>query len=292
MIRPRFSIPLPSGRLELGERTLVMGVLNVTPDSFSDGGLYLDPKAAAARALEMEKEGADLIDIGGESTRPGSARVPVEEELRRILPVLERLRDMARVPLSVDTWKPEVAERAVEAGASLINCVAFGDTEAMARVAARSGAALLLMHVRGTPETMHQLPPLPDVLKEVSGGLRALLETASAAGLTPDRILLDPGFGFGKNGAENYALLARLEELRALGRPLVVGTSRKSFLGATLGLPPAERVFGTAATVTAAVLAGAHMVRVHEVAAMAQTARVTDEILRQAVSPKPSPRRV
>ncbi len=280
-MRPRFSIPLPAGSLELGERTLVMGVLNVTPDSFSDGGRYLEPGTAAERALEMEREGADLIDIGGESTRPGSARVDAEEELRRVLPVFERLRPSLRVPLSVDTWKPEVAERAVAAGASVINYPALGDIASMSRVASRLGVALLLMHVRGRFETMHQLPPMADVVGEVAGDLRALLKTAADAGLPPQRVLLDPGFGFGKNGRDNYILLARLGELRALERPVVAGTSRKSFLGLTLKMPPAERIFATAATVTAAILGGAHIVRVHDVAAMVQVARVADEVLAQ-----------
>ncbi len=282
MKRPAFHVPLPGSGpgegLDLGERTLIMGVLNVTPDSFSDGGDYLNPQAAIARAQEMEREGADLVDIGGESTRPGSARVSAGEELHRILPVVEGLRGVLPVPISVDTYKPEVAERAVAAGARLINCVALGDTRDMARVAARTGAALVLMHVRGQPETMHRLPPLADVLGEVTTGLQQLQQTALEAGLPSERLLLDPGFGFGKNGEENYELLAGLSRLHALGRPLITGTSRKAFIGNTLGAAASERIFGTAATVTAAVLAGVHIVRVHDVAAMVQVVRVADAI--------------
>jgi dihydropteroate synthase len=256
-----------------------MGILNVTPDSFSDGGLFLDAGAAVARAQQMEEEGAACIDIGGESTRPGSARTEAEEELRRVLPVIEALAGRLRAPLSVDTVRPQVAERALAAGASIINYVAFtGATAAMAELAQRAGAALVLTHVRGEPATMHQLPPLADPAGEVRDGLEKLKAEAVAAGLPAERVWLDPGLGFGKNGDENFAVLARLGELQQLGCPLVVGPSRKSFLGRLLDLPVGQRRFGAAATVTAAVLAGAHVVRVHDVAEMAQVARVADAI--------------
>lgn len=282
MRRPRYRLCLPRGELLLGERTLVMGILNVTPDSFSDGGLYLAPEQAVERAREMEQQGADLIDVGAESTRPGSARISEAEELARLLPVLEGLRGHISIPISVDTYKPAVAERAAAAGAELINFPAMGDIAAMARVACRAGVPLAAMHMRGTPENMHRLPPLEDVVGEVMAGLRELRGQACAAGLPQQALLLDPGFGFGKNGDENYALLTGFAELHQLGCPLLAGTSRKSFIGRTLELPPDQRAWGTAATVTAAILAGAHMVRVHDVAQMAQVARVADRILNAA----------
>lgn len=266
----------------LGERTLVMGILNVTPDSFSEHGRYQDPQAALERARELEAEGADIVDIGGESTRPGSEPVSLDEELRRVMPVLEAAARTLRIPISVDTSKPGVARRAVAAGAALINYVATGPVEEMARVAAESNTALLVMHIRGTPQVMHQLPPLPDVLREVEEGLERLRGQVLEAGLPASHLLLDPGFGFGKNGAENFELLAGLGRLHRLGHPLVVGTSRKSFIGKALGIPADQRDWGTAATVTAAILAGAHVVRVHDVAAMVQVSRVADQILGHA----------
>ncbi len=276
--RPRFEI----GPFPLGARTLVMGVLNVTPDSFSDPGLYEKPEAAAARAIEMERQGADLIDVGGESTRPGSWPVPAAEEARRVLPVFEALRGKLRIPLSIDTCKAEVAAQAIQAGAAMVNHPALDASldAGMARTVAQSGAALVLMHVRGRPGTMHQLPPLADVVGEVESGLDRLLKSAQAAGIDSSRVLLDPGFGFGKNGAENYALLAGLGRLHILGRPLVAGVSRKRFLDPEQRHPPGKRIFGTAAAVTAAILAGAHVVRVHDVEEMTQVVRAADEILR------------
>ncbi len=277
--RPRFRLLLPKGELLLGERTLVMGVLNVTPDSFSDGGLYLAPERAIAHALEMERQGADLIDIGAESTRPGSERISEAEELSRLLPVLEGLRGRLGIPVSVDTWKPAVARQALSAGAQLINLPALAPVEDMARVVRQGGVPLIVMHVRGKPEAMHRLPPLEDVVGEVRAGLQELRDRAWGAGLPRQALILDPGFGFGKNGEQNYRLLAGLARLHELGCPLLAGTSRKSFIGGTLGLPPRERAWGTAATVTAAILAGAHIVRVHDVPEMVQVARVTDQIL-------------
>lgn len=256
-----------------------MGILNVTPDSFSDGARYAEVPAAVERALEMEAQGADIIDIGGESTRPGSARISEDEELRRVLPVIERLRGRLRVPLSVDSYKPGVARRAVQAGAEIINFPALTPIAEMATVAAHAGVPLILMHVRGTPDTMHKLPPLEDVTAEVSAGLAHLRDEAVGAGLQPENIILDPGFGFGKNGDENFRLLARFAELHRLGCPLLAGTSRKSFIGRLLDAPPQQRTWGTAATVTAAILAGAHIIRVHDVAEMVQVASTADRIV-------------
>jgi len=283
--RARFRLRLPSRTLLLGERTLVMGVLNVTPDSFSDGGLYLVPREAAERALELERAGADILDIGGESTRPGSASVTAEEELRRVLPVLERLRGKLRIPISIDTRKAAVAEAAIAAGAEIINDVsALRAGPMLAGVARRRRVPVVLMHMRGTPRTMQQRPFARNVLRDVAVGLRAALARARKAGLRRSQILLDPGIGFGKSYEQNYELLAHLPQLAALGYPLLVGPSRKAFIGAALGkkgspLPPDERLWGTAAAVAASVLGGAHIVRVHDVAEMVQVARVTDAIL-------------
>lgn len=274
-------IKLPARALALGQRTLVMGVLNVTPDSFSDGGLFLDPGAAASRALQMEKDGADILDIGGESTRPGSKPVPAAEQLRRVLPVLEKLRGKLRIPISIDTSSAEVADAAAEAGAEILNDVTglHGDPR-LAEVARRRKLALVLMHMHGEPRTMQKKPFARDVMRDVTAGLRRAVAAATRAGIARGKIILDPGIGFGKTYAQDYELIARLGEFARLGFPLLVGTSRKKFIGRVLdGRPPAERIFGTAATVAACILNGAHIVRVHDVAEMAQVARVTDAVL-------------
>jgi dihydropteroate synthase len=276
---------LRSGVLEIGERTLVMGVLNVTPDSFSDGGKFLDPRSAIQHALEMERAGADLLDIGGESTRPGSTGTAAETELARILPVLEGLHGALKIPIAVDTRKSQVAEAAISAGAQIINDVSgLRFDPRLAEVAQRRGVPLILMHMRGEPATMQKGPFARDVMKDVVQGLRASIRKARAAGVRKSRILIDPGIGFGKSFEQNYELLRKLPELAKLGYPLLVGTSRKGFLGATLArngkpAPSEERLWATAATVTASILGGAHIVRVHDVAEMAQVARVADCLL-------------
>ena len=284
--RRRFKLRLPSTTLLLGERTLVMGVLNVTPDSFSDGGLFLDADAAVARALEIERAGADLLDIGGESTRPGSSGVSAEEELRRILPVLEKLRGKIRIPISVDTSKSEVAEAAAAAGAEILNDVtALRNDPRIAEVARRRKLPIILMHMRGEPRTMQKGPFAKDVIRDVLKGLRHSIALARRAGVAKSQIIIDPGIGFGKNYAQNFELLRRLPELSKLGNPLLVGTSRKSFIAHILRAQSEqasegdERIWGTAATVAASILQGAHIVRVHDVAEMVQVARVTDAIL-------------
>jgi dihydropteroate synthase len=269
----------------LGERTLIMGVLNVTPDSFSDGGKFLTVRDAVKQALTMEKSGADLIDIGAESTRPGSSETNAEEELRRLLPVLKALRGKLRVPISVDTRKAAVAEASIREGAEMINDVSgLRHDAALAAVAAKYDAPLVLMHMRGVPRTMQKAAFARDVLKDVLRGLRQSLEIARRAGIKKSQIILDPGIGFGKSFAQNYELLRKLPQLAKLGHPLLVGTSRKGFLGKTLSrdgntAPLEDRIWGTAATVTASILGGAHIVRVHDVAEMAKTARVADFIL-------------
>jgi dihydropteroate synthase len=283
--RRKFRLRLPSGMLVLGERTLIMGVLNVTPDSFSDGGLFLDPEAAVARAIAMEAAGADIIDIGGESTRPGSSGISADEELRRIIPVVQGLRGKVGIPISVDTSKSEVAEAAAAAGAEIVNDVsALRNDPRIAEVARRRKLPLTLMHMRGEPTTMQNKPFARDVLRDVTQGLRQAVATARRAGVANTEIILDPGIGFGKSYAQNCELLARLPELARLGFPILVGTSRKSFIGGVLTSesrtrPGNERVWGTAATVAASILQGAHIVRVHDVAEMAQVAQVSDAIL-------------
>jgi dihydropteroate synthase len=283
--RKTFRLKLPSGTVVLGRRTLVMGVLNVTPDSFSDGAKFLDPQHAIEHALEMERAGADLLDIGGESTRPGSTGTDADTELARILPVLEGLRDKLKIPISIDTRKAQVAEAAVSAGAQIINDISgLRCDPRIAEVAQRSGVPLILMHMRGEPATMQKSRFARDVIKDVTQGLRASITRARKAGVRKSQIILDPGIGFGKSFEQNYELLRKLRELAKLGYPLLVGTSRKGFLGATLArngkpAPPEERLWATAATVTASILGGAHLVRVHDVAEMAQVARVADCLL-------------
>jgi dihydropteroate synthase len=283
--RRKYRLHLRSGVLELGERTLVMGVLNVTPDSFSDGGKFLDPQSAIQHALEMERAGADLLDIGGESTRPGSTGTAAETELARVLPVLEGLHGALKIPIAVDTRKSQVAEAAISAGAQIINDVSgLRFDPRLAEVSQRRGVPLILMHMRGEPATMQKVPFARDVMKDVVQGLRASIRKARAADVRKSQIVIDPGIGFGKSFEQNYELLRKLRELAKLGYPLLVGTSRKGFLGVTLArdgkpAPPEERLWATAATVTASILGGAHIVRVHDVAEMAQVARVADCLL-------------
>jgi len=268
-----------------GERTLVMGVLNVTPDSFSDGGKYLDAKAAVRRAVEMEEAGADILDIGGESTRPGAEPVSAEVEMGRVLPVLEGLRGRLKIPISIDTQKARVAEAALAAGAEMVNDVsALGADAEMGGVVRRARAAVVLMHMRGRPETMQRRPFARDVMADVMRGLRNGLARARRAGIPGGRVILDPGIGFGKSVEQNCEILARLAELARLGCPLLVGTSRKSFIGKLVGGKAEDwKTWGTAAAVAAAVLGGAHIVRVHDVAEMVAVVRVADEIRRERI---------
>jgi dihydropteroate synthase len=279
--RKNFRLRLPSRTLVLGERTLVMGVLNVTPDSFSDGGKFLDAERAVPRALEIEREGADILDIGGESTRPGSEAISADEQLARILPVLKKIRGRLKIPISIDTQSAAVACAAIEAGAQLINDIsALRHDPQMAALAKSAGVPVILMHMRGEPRTMQHGPFARDVMKDIADGFRHALHRAERAGLECSKILLDPGIGFGKNYKQNFEVLARLPELSKFGCPIVIGTSRKRFIGAALGnLPSEERRWGTAATVTASILGGAHIIRVHDVKEMAQVAKLTDRVL-------------
>ncbi len=274
--------------MHFGERTLVMGILNLTPDSFADGGLYLDPGAAEAAAAEMEARGADLIDVGGESTRPGSEAITADEEIARVRPVLERLARSISIPVSIDTSKRSVAELALGEGASLVNDVTgLRYDAALAEIAARSGAGLILMHARGRSRDMYKEARYASVPLEVAGELGASVDRAIDAGVKRESIVLDPGLGFAKRPEHSYAALAALPQFAALGRPLLVGPSRKSFLGAAIGeRAPAGRDMATAAAVTAAVLLGAHIVRVHNVPDMVDVVRVADAV-RRADSPVP-----
>jgi dihydropteroate synthase len=280
MTRRHFVWKLAGHELLLGERTLLMGVLNVTPDSFSDGGKYLDPDRAFARAVELEEQGADIIDIGAESTKPGSERVSEAEELRRLVPVLKRLRGKSTVPISVDTYKAAVAEKAIEYGAALINDPSGLTFDAqLARVAAKHDAGLIITHMRGTPETWDKLAPLKDVLGAILKDLDASTHRAVRSGVDRARIAIDPGLGFGKRKEQNAEILARLSELASLEFPLVLGPSRKSFLPQTENASQAFLQSATAAAVTASILGGAHVVRVHDVAEMKAAALLADQIL-------------
>jgi dihydropteroate synthase len=261
-----------------------MGIVNVTPDSFADGGRYLDPAAAVRQARALAAEGADLLDVGAESTRPGSPGVPAGEERARLLPVLERLLDDPPCPVSVDTSKPEVAEPALALGAHMVNDVTgLRDGPALARVCAAHGAGLSVMHMQGTPRTMQADPRYDDLLGEIRASLETAIATAEAAGVAPESLCVDPGIGFGKTVAHNLTLLKRLDAFRPLGKPILVGPSRKSFIGALLDhLPPSERLEGTLAASVMAVVGGAHIVRVHDVAAVRRAVRVA-EAIRDAV---------
>ena len=266
----------PGGSLVFGKRTVVMGVLNVTPDSFSDGGAWIDPDRAVRHARDMVREGADLIDVGGESTRPRSRPVPAAEEIRRVVPVIERLAG-EKILVSIDTSKAAVAAAAFRAGAKILNDVtALRGDPAMARTAARAKVAVVLMHMKGTPRTMQRNPEYGDVVEEILEFFREILRNAWRAGIERDKMILDPGIGFGKSPGHNLEILRRLDEFRSLGLPLAIGTSRKSFIGRALGRRVDDRVSGTAATVAAAILRGADLIRVHDVREMTDVARMTD----------------
>jgi dihydropteroate synthase len=276
------SVPLRTSRREmvLGERTLIMGILNVTPDSFSDGNRFASPDVAVEEGLRMAGEGADMIDIGGESTRPGSDPVPQEEELRRVIPVIRGLATRTDIPLSIDTMKASVAREALVEGAEIVNDVSSMDFDhQMARVVADTGAAVVFMHMRGMPKTMQTGDLTYRSLRgEIVAFLRSRIDRARENGIEPVRVMVDPGLGFGKTGADNLRLIHYLGELKVLGRPIVTGASRKSFIGQITGGKPHERIEGTAAAVTAAVLNGSRIIRVHDVAAMKKVAAMADAL--------------
>ena len=263
----------------LGERTLVMGILNLTPDSFSDGGRLAGTEAAVAEGLRLFEDGADWVDVGGESTRPGAARVAAEDETRRTVPVVEGLRRRGSGPISIDTTKASVARAALDAGADLVNDVsAFGYDPAMASLVAERGVPAVLMHLRGDFDAMHRAPSYRDVMGEVVSELGAALHQAVEKGIARDQLILDPGIGFSKNASHSLEALRRIGEMEALDRPVLVGPSRKSFIGKVLDLPADRRLMGTAAAVAACVLQGAHVVRVHDVREMVEVVRIADAI--------------
>jgi len=299
-MRPVFEWNLGSRSLQLGKRTLIMGVVNVTPDSFSDGGLYCDPARAVEFALQMLDDGADIIDVGGESTRPGArvatgddairegSRRPVteEEELQRVIPVIKSLKRKGRdAVVSIDTYKASVARAAVDAGAEIVNDVSgFRWDRQMMKTLAALKCGAVLMHMRGRPEEWRTLPPVQDVVMLVKRELREWVDVALMAGVKRERVALDPGFGFGKSFQENYPLLRRFEEFHDLRYPLLAGVSRKSFIGRALAkngndAPIEDRVFGTVATETAVILKGAHIVRTHNVRACVDAAKIADIVV-------------
>jgi dihydropteroate synthase len=275
----RFVLALGEHTLELGKRTLLMGVVNVTPDSFSDGGDYLDPAEAADRCFQLVDDGADIVDVGGESTRPGAEAASEETELRRVMPVLERISGKMKVPVSIDTVKPRVAREALSAGAAMVNDISGLRDPELVSVVSESGAAVIVMHMKGTPRTMQDNPHYDDLMGEIIAFLEERVGFAVASGVEEDKVLIDPGIGFGKTVDHNYQIIDRLEELRCLGRPIVVGPSRKSFIGKVVNAEAGQRVFGTAAAVTWCIANGADIVRVHDVKEMKQVAAVADRFL-------------
>jgi dihydropteroate synthase len=267
--------------LRVGERTLVMGVINATPDSFSGDGLAGDVGAMVARGEEMAAEGADLLDIGGESSRPGAQPMDAATETARVLPVIEALRSRANIPISIDTYKAEVARAALDAGATVINDIsALRMDAAMAALAAARGAPVVVMHMLGSPRTMQDNPRYDDLMGEIAAYLRDAVDIAERAGVARDQVIVDPGFGFGKTPQHNLEIVRRLRELRSLGQPVLLGPSRKSTIGKVLDLPPGERLEGTLAVVALAIANGADMVRVHDVRAVVRAARMADAVVR------------
>src|SRR5262245_58572007 len=278
--RQPYTLTLRGSSCVLGPRTWIMGVLNVTPDSFSDGGRFISVDDAIAEGLAQFEAGADIVDVGGESTRPGASMVPADDEIRRVGPVIEGLRRRGASYVSIDTTKAAVARAALDAGADLVNDVSgFRYDAAMAPLVAQRGVPAVLMPLRGEFQAMHRQPAYGDVAREVASELSQRVAEAERAGVASGQLLLDPGLGFAKDASHTLELLRRLPELARLGRPLLVGPSRKSFIGRVLDLPAGERLFGTAAAVAACVLGGAHGGRVHDVGPMVQVARVCDAIL-------------
>lgn len=278
----RHSLPLRTSKreIEVGERTLVMGIINVTPDSFSDGGKFTTSRMAVEEGIRMVEDGADMIDIGGESSRPGSDPIPEEEELRRVIPVIKGLAGNTSVPLSIDTMKAAVAQAALAEGAEIVNDISsLNHDSRMAEVVAQSGAAVILMHMRGTPKTMQTGDLVYRSLRgEVISFLKQRIDVAVNKGVCPSQIMIDPGIGFGKSAMDNVRLIKHLRELTILGRPMVVGPSRKSFIGQVTGGGPQERIEGTAAAATAAIMNGCRVIRVHDVKAMKKVAAMSDAL--------------
>lgn len=279
VLKTQFSLRLRKQNLDLSKRTLLMGILNITPDSFSDGGIYFEKEKAIARGIKMTEEGADIIDIGGESTRPGSKLLDTDEELRRVIPVIEALSKEIDIPISIDTYKSEVARSAIQAGAEIINDISGLRLDpTLASVAAREGVPIVLMHIRGTPETMQKDVRYESLFSEIIQCLNESINRAESAGIDPEQIVIDPGIGFGKTLDDNLLIIKNLSEFRILGKPILVGTSRKSFLGKILDAETGERLEGTLASIAISVLNGAHIIRSHDVGQARKAIAVSDAI--------------
>ncbi len=280
--RDEFLLKCGKFRLRLGRRTYVMGVLNLTPDSFSGDGIYKDLDRATERAQQMADQGADIIDVGGESTRPGAKPVSVGEEMTRVLPVVKRLAKVLKIPISIDTSRSELARACLDLGASIINDIrGLRADQGLAKLAARYDAGVIIVHIKGRPRTMQKSPTYKSLISEIIASLRGSIRIARRYGVGDGRIIVDPGIGFGKTTDHNLEILQRLREFKFLGRPIMVGTSRKSVIGNILGLPVEERGWGSAATVALAVANGAHIVRVHDVKEMVQVVRMADAIVKR-----------
>lgn len=277
---PGFTLKLRKGDLVFGKRTLIMGILNATPDSFSDGGRFHDFDTAVAHGEKMAEEGVDIIDIGGESTRPGSEPVPIEEEAKRVIPVVKHLSENLPIPISIDTCKAEIAERALDAGAEIVNDISsLLFDEKMVGVVSENGCPVILMHMQGTPKVMQEAPYYDALMPEIISFLQNRLDSLVAEGVNPEQVIMDPGIGFGKTVDHNLEILRDLETLKALGRPILVGASRKSTIGKVLDAEADERMEGTAATVAVSIANGAHIVRIHDVKEMVRVAKMTDAIM-------------
>lgn len=282
-MRKKYTLQVNAKSYILGQKTWIMGVINVTPDSFSDGGLYFHKEKAVERGLDLVAEGSDILDIGGESTSPGSEPISVEEELRRVIPVISALRKKTDTLISIDTTKSEVAEAALDAGADMINDISsFRVDFKLLSLAAQKKVPLILMHMKGTPKTMQVNPHYKDLLSEVKSFLEAKIKTAQAHGVQKDKIIIDPGIGFGKKLADNLTLINKLNFLKDLDRPILVGASRKSFIGRILDLPPHERIEGTIASAVLSIIQGAHILRVHDVASIKRAVLVAEAIINEA----------
>jgi dihydropteroate synthase len=277
--KTHYSIHCRKRTLTLGKRTLLMGILNVTPDSFSDGGFFFEKEKAIAHGLKMVEEGADIIDIGGESTRPGSKPLELEEELHRVIPVIESIAKEVDVPISIDTYKSKVAERAIEAGAEIINDISgLHFDPRLAKVAAKEGTPLILMHILGTPETMQKDVHYDSLFSEILRSLKESIQVAESSGVNPQKIIIDPGIGFGKTLSDNLLIIKNLLEFRILGKPILLGTSRKTFIGKILNADVEDRLEGTLSSIAIGVLKGAHIIRSHDVLQAKKAIAVADAI--------------
>ena len=281
--KDRFEVKYRGGSLVLGEKTQIMGILNTTPDSFSDGGRFLDPQVAIERALQMAEEGAHIIDIGGESTRPGSSSVSLEEEIKRVVPVVEKLAKNLDIPISIDSSKAEVAKRAIDVGADIINDIsALRADDQMAKVVAKAGCPVILMHMKGIPSNMQQNPIYGSLVDEIISSLEESIDIATEAGIDADNIIVDPGIGFGKTVSDNLQIINRADEFKVLGKPLLIGPSRKAFIGEILGDKEEDRMEGTLAACVLSIARGAHIIRVHDVKEAVRAAKISDAILKSS----------